>query len=475
MKNILIVDDKAENLYLLKSLLESGDYKTLSAKNGAEAIGIMKLEIPDLIISDILMPVMDGFTLCRECKKDTKLRNIPFIFYTATYTDEKDEKYALSLGADRFILKPQEPEYFLKLITDFLNEIKKKKVKHHEITIPPESVVLKEYNEVLIRKIEDKMLQTEKKEKELQRYAEKLENEVKEREKSESALRESEMKYRQLVTQSPDGIFVVNLSGFFVSVNPAICSNLKYTEEELLSKRLLDLIPEKYHKQHEQRLSVVLKGETFPDIAEYEVIAKDGDCFHVEVLSVPYYAGNQITGFQGIARDITIRKKFERELLVTETRYRQIFENVQDLYYETTLSGIIIELSPSVEQMTRGQYKRDDLIGKSMYDFYNKPEERDILINKMREEGKVSDYEVSLKNRDGSIIHWTVTTKILYGSNGLPEKIVGSARDITDRWTASVLLKESEERFRSYFESTVAGIAITSTDKKWIEVNNRLC
>ena len=127
MINVLIVDDKTENIYLLQSMLDPSGFKTISARNGAEALGLMRTDIPDLIITDILMPVMDGFTLCRECKKDEILKNIPFFFYTATYTDSKDEEYALNLGADRFILKPQEPDVFLKIINDFLEEVKKKK------------------------------------------------------------------------------------------------------------------------------------------------------------------------------------------------------------------------------------------------------------------------------------------------------------------------------------------------------------
>lgn len=77
---ILIVDDKKENLYFLETLLNGIGYETISANNGAEAIDLAKKSDIQLIISDILMPVMDGFTFCRNCKKDENLKNIPFVF-----------------------------------------------------------------------------------------------------------------------------------------------------------------------------------------------------------------------------------------------------------------------------------------------------------------------------------------------------------------------------------------------------------
>ena len=87
---ILVVDDNEQDLDLLQVLLGGDGYQVVTAVNGAEALAKARLNPPDLIVSDILMPVMDGFALCRECKKDERLRQIPFVFYTATYTDERD-------------------------------------------------------------------------------------------------------------------------------------------------------------------------------------------------------------------------------------------------------------------------------------------------------------------------------------------------------------------------------------------------
>ncbi|RME35471.1 MAG: response regulator, partial [Deltaproteobacteria bacterium] len=93
-QHVLIVDDIAHNRYLLRMTLANAGCIVHEAGNGREAMDILKKEPVGLIISDILMPEMDGYALCRACKEHPEWQNIPFVFYTATYTTKEDEAFA---------------------------------------------------------------------------------------------------------------------------------------------------------------------------------------------------------------------------------------------------------------------------------------------------------------------------------------------------------------------------------------------
>lgn len=161
MTTILIVDDNFQNLYMLETIIKSSGYEVISAKNGAEALDLGRETPPDLVISDILMPVMDGFELCRRWKADDKLKHIPFIIYTGTYTEPKDEQLALRLGAERFIIKPQDPEVLVQIIHAILAEYSKREIVSQEKPLGEEMETLSNYNEVLFHKLEKKVLQLE--------------------------------------------------------------------------------------------------------------------------------------------------------------------------------------------------------------------------------------------------------------------------------------------------------------------------
>lgn len=107
MKKCLIVDDEEQNRYLLEVILTSCGWETRAAANGqSRALAKARSDPPDIVISDILMPEMDGFALCREWKTDAVLKLILFVFYTATYTEPRDEAFALSLGRNVYRQTP---------------------------------------------------------------------------------------------------------------------------------------------------------------------------------------------------------------------------------------------------------------------------------------------------------------------------------------------------------------------------------
>lgn len=162
MNKILIVDDDAQNLYMLEILLKTHGFEVELAANGSEALELAQRKPPDIIISDILMPVMDGFSLCRAWKADKRLNNIPFIFYTATYTDLKDEEFALNLGADRFMIKPMDPDELLTNLQDLIRLRTSRGQITSQEPIGKEGEYYKEYSETLIRKLEHKMIQLQR-------------------------------------------------------------------------------------------------------------------------------------------------------------------------------------------------------------------------------------------------------------------------------------------------------------------------
>ncbi len=185
---ILIVDDVEENLYLLEMILGSNGYESVTAKNGIEALKILRKDSIDLIVSDVLMPKMDGFQLCRECKKDEKLKNIPFIFYTATYTEKKDEEFALSLGAEKYIIKPEDPVIFLKIIKEIMKNRRGKAIVASKMKTDNEVEYLSEYSKRIVKKLEQKV--------------EDLNKEITIRKKAEEEQRESYLKLDKILNNT---------------------------------------------------------------------------------------------------------------------------------------------------------------------------------------------------------------------------------------------------------------------------------
>jgi signal transduction histidine kinase len=158
MSRILIVDDHEPNLYLLRVVLQGAGYTVDEAQDGAEALAKARNLPPQLVISDLLMPVMDGYTLLREWKADPRLSGVPFVVYTATYSEPQDRKLAMDLGADAYVLKATEPDALIARIRDVLAGGARTAGESARAASTSDPR-MKAYSEILVRKLEDKMLE----------------------------------------------------------------------------------------------------------------------------------------------------------------------------------------------------------------------------------------------------------------------------------------------------------------------------
>ncbi len=303
MTRVLIVDDKEENVYYLQALLVGNGCKVESARHGAEALVKARQAPPDVVISDLLMPVMDGYTLLRHWKADARLKRIPFIVYTATYTEAEDERLALNLGADAFILKPADPEDFLARLREVQANFGAAVPVAPKTPIGEENETFKIYSETLIRKLEEKTLQLEETNCVLMR-------DVEDRKRAEDTLR----LLNSAVLQANESIMItdaeINSPGpRIIFVNPAFTRMTGYTAEEVIGKtpRILQ-----GHRTDRAVLDRLRKNLEHGKMFQGETVnyRKDGTAYDQEWRIAPIREANgEITHFVAIQSDVTDRKQ----------------------------------------------------------------------------------------------------------------------------------------------------------------------
>ncbi len=296
---VLIVDDKSENRYFLESLLKGSGYEVSSAGNGKQALEMLNMSEHDLVISDILMPVMDGFELCRRIKEDEKFNKIPFIFYTATYTEKKDEEFGLSLGASKFLIKPQEPEVFLKIVKDTVDDVQSGKIKSDKKHLDNEEEVFKLYNERLVSKLEKKMLE--------------LEEEIKSRQKIEKEIQ----MLAHAIKSISECVNVTDMNGNILFINESFIKIYGYTQDELIGKSIKLIRSSNNPKDlleniHKQTLSGGWKGELIQK-------KKDGSDVPVSLsTSLIRNESNETIAIISVSSDISDRRELEEQFRQTQ-------------------------------------------------------------------------------------------------------------------------------------------------------------
>ena len=368
-RKILIVDDKAENVEYLRALFSSQGNQVVTARHGAEALIKARQEVPDLVISDLLMPVMDGYTLLRHWKADQLLRNVPFIVYTATYTEEQDERLALNLGADAFILKPVESDVFLQLVSKVRLRAPSEPSDDQPSPSADDPALLRVYSETLIRKLEEKTLQLEETNRALQR-------DITERQRIESNLRESEERFRATFEQAAVGIAHVDIEGRFLRVNDKLCEITGYSREELLRRTFSDLTMPEDQQLGMKARQKVLSGDEKSYALEKRYLRKDGTAYWVSVLTTllrddedaPKY-------FISVISDITERKTLQEQLFRAQrlesigTLAGGIAHDLNNILAPITMGVELLRLNPAsdkaaglIENIERSARRGADLV-----------------------------------------------------------------------------------------------------------------
>lgn len=442
-KRVLIVDDYSTNLYMLETILNGYGFEVISAENGKEALDKARLNPPELIVTDILMPVMDGYTLCREWKSDDRLKHIPLVFYTATYTEAKDEEFALNLGADLFVLKPQEPDILMNILQEVLQEEYAAK----QVTANPlgeEMEFFRRHNEVLFGKLEKKMLDLET---------------------ANKKLGISEERYRQSFENVSDIIYTLSKDSTVTSVSQSVKKILGYAPEDLVGRNVSDLAnilaPESL-EQAVADISKVLSGETISS-SVYEFITKDGERKFGEISGSPRIRDGKVIGTTSVARDITDRKQAEEKLRESEERYRMIVERMTDIVWITDMNLWTTFVTPSI-QTVLGFSPEERML--QPIEEQMTPDSLSYASNRLAEElaaeeggevdpGRTRNVELEYYHKDGSTRWMETFVAGIRDDQGVLTGLQGVFRDVTDRKQAEEDLKDTLESLRHAVGATI--------------------
>jgi len=277
MKKILLADDNQNSRKLLEAVLVSGGYKVFTFENGLKALAFLEQNSVDLIISDILMPEIDGYSLCRAVKQINELDKIPFVFYTDTYTSTKDEHFAKSLGASLLLIKPM-------LMPDFLTQIGAL-IQSEVQTIQPKNRRLNRTKSPILAKLHTDL--------ERDKFDKKQYDLVQEREK----LLESEARFRDFAEAAADW--------FWESNSELNIQLLTGGPKALTSSSLINLAESCFNQTTNEFLKLLESRQRFANYV-IEFLDENQNHIYLRISGKPVFNQSSVfVGYRGVGTDVT--------------------------------------------------------------------------------------------------------------------------------------------------------------------------
>jgi len=446
---VMIVEDETGIRLTLGQILEEEGYRVTSLERGSEALALIRHERFNVIITDLCLPDISGMEIIELAQElDPEVT----VIITTAYASMETAVKAVNQGTYAYFIKPINPD---ELKINIANALKQQRLSQENKKLVDS---LQKSNKLLVQANEE------------------LQNEIGQRLQIETELKSSEERLSIIFELAPDGYYLNDLKGNLVDGNIAIQKMVGYKKHELYGKNLfkLNLVPPRYMPLLAANLAKNLMGQpTGPD--ELWLNRKDGTQVPVEITSVPVTIHDK-TLVLGIARDISSRKQTERDLRESEERYRDLFENANDLIQSVAPDGRFIYVNKMwLETLKYHAAEMDDI---NLWDIIHPdsiPHCRAVFQEIMTTGKTQNEVEAVFIAKDGGevAVEGSVNCRCTDG------KIVatrGIFRNITHRKQMEKALRDSEERYRSLVNNVSVGIlrSLPGPPGRALEVNPAL-
>jgi PAS domain S-box-containing protein len=420
---ILVVDDNGDDRSLLRLIVERHGHQAIEAGDGREGLAKAAAHHPDLIISDALMPGMDGFQFLKALKEDETLRATPFIFYSAVYKAEEDMVLARSLGAETYIFKPKEPKEFWAEVEEVINRHQEARAIAPELAKESEEY-LKRYSQVVAAKLEEKVLE--------------LQEALARREAAEKEI----SFLASIVSNVPDAICSFAPDGAIISWNRGAEEMLGYRSGEIIGQPItLTIRPEELERERVYCLDLLNRQGSFRNY-ESQRLAKAGRLVPVEISGVVLHdAAGQLSGYTTIMRDITARKQAEAELL----RWAHVFECAEWGLVVGSADGKTLEMMNPAFARMHG-FAVAELVGHPIVEVFA-PEARGELVEQIelaRQKGH-HVFEATQLRKDGSEFPVLLDVTAVKDAEGAVRYLVINVQDLSERKQLELQLRQAQK------------------------------
>jgi PAS domain S-box-containing protein len=258
-----------------------------------------------------------------------------------------------------------------------------------------------------------------------------ISRDITERKKAEENLRQSEERFRILFDSSPELIIETDDEGNILAMNPMMAKSIGGPSEKLIGKNIFDIFPKEVAEERAKIARTALKEMKNLETED----ERAGKYFHNIYVPVLHADGKRT--IQTIVRDITEKKKTENALQESEEKYRFLFNKVPIGISIIDESGYVVDCNQQIAEIFRWTF--NEFKAMNVKSLYVNPEDREQLLNILKKEGKVSDWECSFKRKDGSVFYAILNTDIIEIEG--QRLILTTLRDITER-------KETEEKIK---------------------------